>query len=72
MIGEAADLTYGYDHIGAGRAALREIVAKDRDGSEREVPSVVILGQGALTGDDGAAVLGAGDARSARSPTRSS
>ena len=58
VIGEAADLTYGYEHIGAGREALREVVGKERDGREREVPSVVILGQGALAGDDGAAVLG--------------
>jgi NADH-quinone oxidoreductase subunit G len=58
VIGEAADLTYGYEHIGSGRAALAEVIAKDRDGGVRDVPSLVIVGQGALTGEDGAAVLG--------------
>ena len=58
LIGEAADLTYGYEHIGPGPAALREVTDKDRDGSDREVPSLLIVGAGALARDDGAAVLG--------------
>jgi NADH-quinone oxidoreductase subunit G len=55
-IGEAVDLTYGYDHLGSGRAALAELTGKERDASEG--PALVIVGQGALTGGDGSAVLG--------------
>jgi NADH-quinone oxidoreductase subunit G len=58
LIGEAAELTYGYEQISSGPGALREIVDKPRDGSEGDVASLVIVGQGALTGEDGAAVLG--------------
>jgi NADH-quinone oxidoreductase subunit G len=58
LIGEAVDLTYGYEQISRGPGALREIVDKPRDGSEADLPSLVIVGQGALTGEDGAAVLG--------------
>jgi NADH-quinone oxidoreductase subunit G len=58
LIGEAVDLTYGYERIGGGAAALREITDKDRDGSERDLPKVVVVGQGALARADGAAVLG--------------
>ncbi len=59
VVGEAADLTYPYDHLGTGRAALDELVGRERDDTVKEVPTLVILGQGALTGDDGAAVLAA-------------
>jgi NADH-quinone oxidoreductase subunit G len=58
LIGEAVDLTYGYDHLGTGRAALAELVGAERDATVKEVPTLVIVGQGALTGGDGAAVLG--------------
>jgi NADH-quinone oxidoreductase subunit G len=58
LIGEAPELTYGYEQISAGPGALREITDKPRDGSEEDVPSLVIVGQGALLGEDGAAVLG--------------
>jgi NADH-quinone oxidoreductase subunit G len=58
LIGEAVDLTYPCEVIGAGPSALREITDKPRDASERDMPSLVIVGQAALTRDDGAAVLG--------------
>ena len=53
LIGEAADLTYEYKHMGTDRAALVDLagkaVAKDN--------TVVIIGQGALNEADGEAVL---------------
>ncbi len=56
MIGEAAELTYEYEHVGSDRAALTKLAKADH--SDRHgAPGVVIVGQGALTGDDGAAVL---------------
>ena len=48
VIGAAVDLTFEYDHLGADRAAL----AAAEGGWD-----LVIVGMGALTGDDGAAVL---------------
>jgi NADH-quinone oxidoreductase subunit G len=54
LIGPAVDLTYEHTHAGTGRAALAALVA----GAEpAEKPGVVIVGQGALTGADGEAVL---------------
>ena len=58
VVGAAVDLTYPYHHAGTDRAALQTIV--DRDHSDViDHPSLVIVGQGALLGDDGAAVLAA-------------
>ncbi len=59
LVGEAADLTYEYHHMGNDREALQE--ALDMGGSDeiREKPSLVIVGQGALQEADGAAVLAA-------------
>ncbi|OWJ78816.1 NADH-quinone oxidoreductase subunit NuoG [Haematobacter genomosp. 1] len=57
LIGSAADLTYSYDHVGPGRAALRELAGKDISDETKAKPSVVVIGQGALTEADGAAVL---------------
>jgi NADH-quinone oxidoreductase subunit G len=60
LIGEAADLTYGYDHLGTGPADLAALIGGDSDfakalgGAERPA---IILGQGALTRADSAAVL---------------
>jgi len=62
LIGEAADLTYRYDHLGAGGVALAALAdggsdfAKALNGAERPA---IILGQGALARPDGAAVLAA-------------
>ncbi|MGI8839440.1 MAG: NADH-quinone oxidoreductase subunit NuoG [Caulobacteraceae bacterium] len=60
LIGAAADLTYGYDHLGVGGATLTALAdggsdfAKALKGAERPA---IILGQGALARPDGAAVL---------------
>ncbi|MGA0301812.1 MAG: NADH-quinone oxidoreductase subunit NuoG, partial [Paracoccaceae bacterium] len=56
LVGEAADLTYEYAHVGTDRAALAGLSGKNY-GAVLEAPSVVIVGQGALIGADGAAVL---------------
>ena len=53
LIGEAADLTYGYEHLGGGAGALADL---SRDAVEG---GLVIVGQGALRGEGGAAVLAA-------------
>jgi NADH-quinone oxidoreductase subunit G len=52
-IGPAVDLTYGVTEHGAAASALAEAV----DGAEVAEEALVIVGQGALTGDDGEAVL---------------
>jgi NADH-quinone oxidoreductase subunit G len=62
LVGERADLTYDYEHIGAGAAAVAGLAnsdsafAKALKSAERPA---VILGQGALTRPDSAAVLAA-------------
>lgn len=56
LVGEAADLTYEYAHVGTDRAALAGLIGKNY-GTVLEAPSIVIVGQGALIGADGAAVL---------------
>ena len=58
LVGEAVDLTYDYDHVGTDRAALRELADRDRSAAVDEA-AIVVVGQGALTGEDGAAVLAA-------------
>ncbi len=60
VIGEAADLTYEFDHVGTGPADLAGL-AKKRSGfikalKDAEKP-MIILGQGALAREDGAQVL---------------
>ncbi|ETW11789.1 NADH dehydrogenase subunit G [Roseivivax marinus] len=63
LIGEPVDLTYDYHHAGTGRDALAEMVKKGVSKETRENKRLVVLvGQGALTGDDGAAVLAAAQA----------
>jgi NADH-quinone oxidoreductase subunit G len=60
LIGEAADLTYDYDHLGTGPADLAALIGGDSDFakalSAAERPAI-ILGQGALTRADSAAVV---------------
>ncbi|MBD3678111.1 MAG: NADH-quinone oxidoreductase subunit G [Rhodobacteraceae bacterium] len=56
LVGEAVDLTYDYVHVGTDRAALADL-AKKKIGEAKDKNTVVIIGQGALTGEDGAAVL---------------
>ncbi len=58
LIGPDVDLTYDHIHMGNGRDALRGLLDRDY-GAVLDTNSVVVLGQGALQGDDGAAVLAA-------------
>ncbi|MDA5094087.1 NADH-quinone oxidoreductase subunit NuoG [Aliiroseovarius sp. KMU-50] len=58
LVGEAADLTYEYAHVGNDRAALDSLLGKDY-GAVKDAPSVVIVGMGALREADGLAVLAA-------------
>ncbi|MGF1631086.1 MAG: NADH-quinone oxidoreductase subunit NuoG [Kiloniellaceae bacterium] len=62
LIGQQVDLTYGYDYLGAGPETLAEI-AEGRGAFaevlEKAQRPMLILGMGALTRPDGAAVLGA-------------
>ena len=58
LIGEAADLTFKYDHLGAGASALGSLADSDSDFAKALKDAknpAIIIGQGALTG--GAAVL---------------
>ena len=57
VIGEAADMTYDYEHLGTDRTALAELSRRMRDAGESDEATLVILGAAALTGGDGAAVL---------------
>jgi NADH-quinone oxidoreductase subunit G len=60
VVGEAADLTYRYQHLGSGPASLADLgkgksdFAKTLKDAERPM---IILGAGALAREDGAAVL---------------
>ena len=56
LVGQAVDLTYSYHHAGTDRAALQAILERDHS-DVADAPSLVILGQGALSEADGAAVL---------------
>ena len=60
VIGEADDLTYPYDYLGAGTDTLAEIAAGRLAFGEllaKAKRPIVIVGQGALAGAGGAAVL---------------
>ncbi|MDJ1007172.1 MAG: NADH-quinone oxidoreductase subunit NuoG [Paracoccaceae bacterium] len=57
-IGPPADLTYDVIELGTGRAALQALAAMDHSDKEG-VAGVMILGEGAVSGDDGADVLAA-------------
>lgn len=58
LIGDAAELTYDYTHMGNDRKALDDLTKHDF-GEVKDAPSLVIVGQGALREADGAAVLAA-------------
>ncbi|MGV6839438.1 MAG: NADH-quinone oxidoreductase subunit NuoG [Planktomarina sp.] len=58
VIGENVDLTYDYSHLGTDRAALEAMVKKP-SADFKDNASLIIVGQGALQGEDGAGVLGA-------------
>ena len=57
LVGTAADLTYDYAHVGTDRAALADLAGHEISDETKAKPTLVIVGQGALTGDDGAEVL---------------
>ncbi|NOX41510.1 MAG: NADH-quinone oxidoreductase subunit G [Alphaproteobacteria bacterium] len=58
LVGAACDLTYDVTHVGDDMSALKTVL--DMGGSDeiRAKKSLVIIGQGALIGPDGAGVLG--------------
>ncbi len=58
LVGPAVDLTYDYAHFGTDRAALEKNADCARDNLKAaEDAALIIVGQGALTGEDGVAVL---------------
>ena len=57
LVGQAADLTYDYAHVGTDRAALEKLSSLVISDETRAKPSLVIVGQGAINEADGAAVL---------------
>src|SRR5690606_33122379 len=62
VIGEQADLTYRYDYLGAGAQTLADIGAGNHafaDVLRQAERPMIIVGQGALTRPDGAAILAA-------------
>jgi NADH-quinone oxidoreductase subunit G len=61
VIGEHADLTYDYEYLGAGVQSLNSLMAgeaKFLDTLKTAKAPLIIIGQGALTRADGAALLG--------------
>ncbi|MEL6860612.1 MAG: NADH-quinone oxidoreductase subunit NuoG [Pseudomonadota bacterium] len=62
VIGEAADLTYDYEHLGTGADALNGLFNKDSEIAEAlrnaEKP-MIIVGEGVLAREDGEAILAA-------------
>jgi NADH-quinone oxidoreductase subunit G len=62
VIGEAADLTYDYEHLGAGSEALAKLAKSKSDfvkGLKEAKAPAIILGAGALGRPDSAAVVSA-------------
>ena len=57
LVGQAADLTYDYAHVGTDRAALVALSGQTISEETRAKPSIVIVGQGAINEADGEAVL---------------
>ena len=57
VVGPAPNLSYEYHHAGAGRETLVALADKGVSDETREKNTLVIVGQGALCGDDGAEVL---------------
>jgi NADH-quinone oxidoreductase subunit G len=55
VIGEKVDLTYSYNHLGAGPESLAELV-KNHSAISKKKP-MVIVGHGALAREDGAGIL---------------
>jgi len=62
LIGEAADLTYPYTHLGAGPETLADLAAGNGaffDVLKAAQKPLIVVGQGAVARPDGAAVLAA-------------
>ena len=58
VIGQAVDLTYDYTHLGVGPKALKDFKKNNfRDVLKNAKRPAILIGSGALSGDDGAAVL---------------
>jgi NADH-quinone oxidoreductase subunit G len=58
LVGQPADLTYHYDHMGTDRQALAQVAeGNDRLAACRDLNAIVIVGQGAIREADGEAVL---------------
>ncbi len=58
LVGPAVDLTYDYAHVGTDRAALERLSSMPISDETKAKKTIVIVGMGALTEADGAAVLG--------------
>ncbi len=61
VIGEQADLTYDYDHLGAGPETLSELVdgkTKFAGALKKAERPLILVGQGAIARSDGLAILG--------------
>ncbi|MCV6593413.1 MAG: NADH-quinone oxidoreductase subunit NuoG [Silicimonas sp.] len=56
LVGEAVDLTYDYNHFGTGRDDLRKLFDASPESAHGK-ETLVIIGQGALTGEGGKGVL---------------
>ncbi len=69
VIGPQVDLTYEYAHIGDNPSVMADLLQRDHS-AVQEKPSVIIVGQAALTREDGAAVLA--DAMALAEATKSS
>ncbi len=69
VIGPQVDLTYEYAHIGDNPSVMADLLQRDHS-AVQEKNSVIIVGQGALTREDGAAVLA--DAMALAEATKSS
>ncbi|MDD9721321.1 NADH-quinone oxidoreductase subunit NuoG [Sulfitobacter sp. PR48] len=69
VIGPQVDLTYEYAHIGDNPSVMADLLKRDHS-EVQEKHSVIIVGQAALTREDGAAVLA--DAMALAEATKSS
>jgi NADH-quinone oxidoreductase subunit G len=60
LVGEAADFTYPYEHLGTGKAALEALARGEHpftDVLRRAARPMLVLGHGALARPDGAAIV---------------
>ncbi len=57
VIGEHADLQYGFDYLGAGADSLQKLIDGEGDFFKGAKNPAIIVGQGALSREDGAAIL---------------